>query len=327
MPETVIEQIREDLFRAEIPLPRNPLKATNAYIIKNGKRNLVIDTGMNRDECKAALSDAFRQLDIDLEHTDYFVTHLHADHVGLVAEFSAPGAIIYFNEPDAEILQRTDLWHLVSSLAGKHGFPEELVSAAIDLHPGQRYSPQGPVNFTMVEDGDLLTYGNYELHCITTPGHTSGHTCLLEPHHKLFFSGDHILGDITPNISTWLETGNPLAEYFSSLDRVHELDVNLVLPGHRSLIKNCRQRIDQLKDHHRRRLNEVLHIVGEIGQGSAFEIAAGMTWDLVADSWDDFPLMQKWFATGEALAHVQYLEHEGKLQRSSREKTLVFSVG
>ncbi len=326
MPETIVEQIRDNLFRAEIPLPRNPLKATNSYIIKDKKRNLVIDTGMNRDECKKALSDAFRQLDLDLEHTDYFVTHLHADHVGLVAEFSAPDAAIFFNEPDAEILQRTDLWQLVSSLAGKHGFPEELVDAAIDSHPGQRYSPKGPVNFTMVKDGDLLTYGGYELHCVTTPGHTRGHTCLYEPDQKLFFSGDHILGDITPNISTWLETSNPLAEYFISLDRVYNLDISLVLPGHRSLIRDCQQRIDQLKEHHRQRLAEVLEIIREIGQGSAFEIAAGMTWDLVADSWDDFPLMQKWFATGEALAHVHYLEYEDKLKRSSRGDTLVFAL-
>jgi len=40
MSETVVEQIRGDLFRAEIPLPRNPLKATNSYIIKDEKRHL-----------------------------------------------------------------------------------------------------------------------------------------------------------------------------------------------------------------------------------------------------------------------------------------------
>jgi hypothetical protein len=33
MPETIIEQIKNDLFRAEVPLPRNPLKATNSYIM------------------------------------------------------------------------------------------------------------------------------------------------------------------------------------------------------------------------------------------------------------------------------------------------------
>jgi len=60
--------------------------------------------------------------------------------------------------------------------------------------------------------------------------------CLYEPDKKIFVSGDHILADITPNISTWNELANPLKEYLSSLDKVYPLDVSLVLPGHRSLI-------------------------------------------------------------------------------------------
>ncbi len=315
MTATVIEQIREDLYRAEIPLPRNPLKATNSYIIKCKPRNLVIDTGMNREECKAALLDAFNRLGINLQETDYFITHLHADHVGLVDELSGDDTRIYFNRPDAEILKMKDLWQLVCSLAGRHGFPAELVDRAIDSHPGQRYSPKNDVDFTMVAEGDVLPYGGYELHCIATPGHTGGHTCLYEPGLKYFFSGDHILGDITPNISTWLDDSNPLGEYFRSLDRVQGMDVELVLPGHRRLIRDCRTRIEELKEHHRQRLDEVVLILKSGGPQSAFEVASKMTWDLVADQWDDFPLMQKWFATGEALAHIRYLEVESKVKR------------
>jgi glyoxylase-like metal-dependent hydrolase (beta-lactamase superfamily II) len=326
MPETLVEQIRDNLFRAEIPLPRNPLKATNSYIIKSDKHNLVIDTGLNRDECKDALTDAFRQLNIDLDRTDFFITHMHADHIGLVAEYSADQAVIYFNEPDAAILMRPDLWELVRSLAGKHGFPEGLVDAAIDSHPGQRYKPIEPVDFTMVEDGDLISYGGYELTCINTPGHTRGHTCLYEPHHKLFFSGDHIIGEITPNISTWLEDSNPLGEYFKSLERVYGMDIDLIMPGHRRLISDSRKRIDEIREHHRRRLKEALQIVKDRGPCSAFEVASGMTWDLVADHWDDYPLMQKWFATGEALAHIHYLEYDGKVKRSLSGETLIFSA-
>lgn len=326
MPETIVEQIRENLYRAEIPLPRNPLKATNSYIIKSDKRNLVIDTGLNRDECKAALTDALRQLNIDLARTDFFVTHMHADHIGLVAEYADEGAAIYFNEPDADILMRPDLWELVRSLAGKHGFPEGLVDAAIDSHPGQRYKPIDPVDFTMVADGDLISYGDYELICINTPGHTRGHTCLYEPHYRLFFSGDHIIGEITPNISTWLEDSNPLGEYFKSLERVYQMDIELTLPGHRSLIHDSRKRIDQIREHHRFRLDETLKIVKERGPCSAFTVASGMTWDLIADNWEAYPLMQKWFATGEALAHIHYLEHDGQLKRSLKGETLIFSA-
>ncbi len=326
MAKTVIEQIRNDLYRAEIPLPRNPLKATNSYIIKGKPRNLVIDTGMNREECKTALLGAFDELDVDLQETDIFVTHLHADHVGLVEVLASDDAIIYFNQPDADILNLKDLWKLVCSLAGRHGFPAELVGQAIDSHPGQRYSPRSNVEFTMVEDGDILRYGAYELRCVVTPGHTGGHTCLYEPHLNYFFSGDHILGDITPNISTWRDDGNPLGEYFKSLDRVYAMPVDLVLPGHRRLVRDCRGRIEELKKHHQQRLDEVVEILSEGSPKNAYEVASKMTWDLVAANWEEFPLMQKWFATGEALAHIRYLEVEGKVSKGGGEHQQVYLI-
>ncbi|HAV10059.1 MAG TPA: hypothetical protein DCX22_00325 [Dehalococcoidia bacterium] len=58
----MIEQILSDLYRDEIPLPRNPLKALNWYIIKTADRFLVIDTGMNREECKHAMFETLREL-------------------------------------------------------------------------------------------------------------------------------------------------------------------------------------------------------------------------------------------------------------------------
>ena len=326
MATAVIEKIFEDLYRVEVPLPRNPLKATNSYIIKSRPRNLVIDTGMNREECQSVLLDAFERLEIEPRETDFFITHLHADHVGLVEVLSAEESKIYFNRPDAEVLGMKNLWQVVCVLAGRHGFPPDLVSQAIDSHPGQRYSPAGNVDFTMIEDGDLLHYGNYQLRCVFTPGHTGGHTCLYEPELQYIFSGDHILGDITPNISTWVDDRDPLGEYFASLDKVYEMPVELVLPGHRSLITDCRRRIKELKEHHRQRLAEVVEIIGGGKPKSAYEVASEMTWDLVADRWEDFPLMQKWFATGEALAHIRHLEFNGKVKRGGDENKQLYTL-
>ncbi len=326
MTETNIEQIMPDLFRTEVPLPRNPLKATNSYFITGDERNLIIDTGMNREECREALMEAVESLGIDLARTDFFVTHLHTDHIGLVDVLLQEDAIAYFNEPDAEILGYENLWQLVCSLSAQHGFPAEEVYSAIDDHPGQRYSPENEVDYTMVRDGDVLKYGRYELHCVTTPGHTRGHTCLYEPNLGWLFSGDHILGDITPNISTWQIEANPLGEYFTSLDRVEQMKVELVLPGHRSLLKDHSKRIRELKAHHRQRLDEVLAIVKQYGPCHAFETASHMTWDLVAEGWDDYPLMQKWFATGEALAHLRYLEVEGRLKREMAGEIMYFNA-
>jgi glyoxylase-like metal-dependent hydrolase (beta-lactamase superfamily II) len=149
--------------------------------------------------------------------------------------------------------------------------------------------------------------------------------CLYEPTRKVFVAGDHLLNDITPNIQLWSDERNPLEEYFQSLDKVFKLDVELVLPGHRSIFRNYRERIQQLKQHHQKRLDEIISILGK-GEKHAFQVASEMSWDIVCDSWDLFPVSQKWFATGEAIAHLKYLKEKGILRSEMRKKKIVFSV-
>jgi glyoxylase-like metal-dependent hydrolase (beta-lactamase superfamily II) len=99
------EKILPHLHVIEVPLPKNPLKALNSYVIKGSNRTLIVDTGFNRPECLAALQQGLHELQVDLDHTDFFITHLHADHLGLVSQLVCPGQIVYFNAPDAEIVR------------------------------------------------------------------------------------------------------------------------------------------------------------------------------------------------------------------------------
>lgn len=120
--------------------------------------------------------------------------------------------------------------------------------------------------------------------------------------------------DITPNIQCWSDDLNPLENYLTSLDKVNNMEIDLVLPGHRRLIMDHKTRIAELKEHHKRRLKEVLSILGD-GLQTAFQVASRMTWDLDCDSWEKFPRAQKWFATGEAIAHLRYLQEKGFILR------------
>ncbi len=116
-----------------------------------------------------------------------------------------------------------------------------------------------------------------------------------------------------------------MREYLASLDRVYDLDVELVLPGHRSVIRDHRARIDELRRHHRARLDEVLSIL-EKGRQNVFQVASQMTWDIDFDSWESFPVAQKWFAFGEAAAHLKYLEEEGRVMRDGGAQESVFFI-
>jgi glyoxylase-like metal-dependent hydrolase (beta-lactamase superfamily II) len=310
----MIEEILPDIYKLEIPLPGNPLKAINSYVIRDSARSLIIDTGLNRKECMDAMQSGLRELDVKLRDTDFFITHLHADHFALVSRLVTNTSRVYFNQPDAQRHARGGVWDEMVAAARVHGFPERELQSALRNHPGYRYGARLDMPLSMVHQGDTIEIGHYRFLCIETPGHTRGHMCLYEPNKRILFSGDHILGDITPNIQSWSDDWNPLREYLLSLDKVYELDVEVVLPGHRSILKNCRQRIRQLKRHHRKRAEEVLSIL-EKGGKNAFQVASQMSWDIICESWDLFPISQKWFATGEAIAHLIYLEEENLVYR------------
>ncbi|MBT9165858.1 MAG: Hydroxyacylglutathione hydrolase GloC [Chloroflexi bacterium] len=320
----MIDEILPNLYRIEVPLPDNPLKAINSYVVKAGGQSLIIDTGMNRPECLSAISSGLKEIDVDPKKAEFFVTHYHADHSGLVSSLAADASTIYFSQADAAILNQVSSWlEKQSYFARMHGFPEDELQRAVKSHPGLRYISRGRLDFLLVKEGDTINIADYAFECIETPGHTRGHMCLYEADKKLFISGDHILGDITPNISAWSDEENRLNQYLISLDKVHDLDVELVLPGHRGYFKNFRERIQQLKSHHQVRADEVLLILQK-GSKNAFQVASEMSWDMTYRTWALFPSMQKWFATGEAIAHLRYLEEKGKVRREVEGKKIVF---
>jgi len=324
----MIEEILPDLYRIEIPLPRNPLKTLNSYLVKGEERFLIIDTGMNRQECIDEMSSCLEQLNVDLNKTDIFVTHLHSDHLGLAANLASDTSKVYFNKLEASIVRSEALvkhWQNFDAIYREYGFPEGELKKAMESHPGYLYGPKRPIDFIIVQEDYTVDVGGYSFRCIQTPGHSPGHMCLYEPAKKILISGDHILFNITPNIASWPEMDNPLGEYLASLDKVYSLDVDLVLPGHRSHWNNHRSRIEELQAHHQTRLNEVLFALEE-GEKTAFQIAPHISWDIKYNSWELFPPPQKWFAVGETIAHVRYLERNRMIRGRKKEQTIVFSL-
>jgi glyoxylase-like metal-dependent hydrolase (beta-lactamase superfamily II) len=321
----MIDEVFPMIFRVEIPLPQNPLKAINSYVLNGNGRFLIIDTGMNRQECRAVMDSSLKELKVDLGRTDFFITHLHADHLGLVSELRAESSQIYFNRPDYNLIQNPSHWDEMASIARMHGFPAEEIEAALAKHPGRRFSARGPLPFTLLYEGDEVEIGKYRFKCVETPGHTRGHLCLYEPKERIFFSGDHILEDITPNISLWTEMDDPLQQYLESLDKIDAYDIGWVFPGHRQPFAHHRQRIAELKRHHEVRNQGIISILQK-GKQNAYRVASQMTWDIDVRKWEDFPVSQKWFASGEALAHLQYLQGKGRVKKEQAEGKVLFSL-
>lgn len=249
------------------------------------------------------------------EETDVFLTHLHSDHTGNAKELQDLGCRLLMGEKDMNYLHRMDP-SIRNSRMLREGMPQEILTEVISNNPGRRYAPV-PFDAETVQDGDRLSYGGYHLTCLSTPGHTPGHFCLYDRERELIFLGDHVLFDITPNISFWDGMEDALGTYLESLKSMMDLPVKYALPGHRHMGGiSMRDRIIELLAHHDARLDEAERIVCEHPGINAYDLAGMMTWRIRSRNWAEFPPGQKWFAVCEALAHLDHLVLTGRITRA-----------
>ena len=311
-------QIEGNIYTIPVALVGNPLKELNCYVIKDDERSLVIDTGFRMNECYTALTEGLAELGIDMNRADIFLTHLHADHTGLAPEIATPDTRVYITHEDGgRILYRLRAGFIDTGAEYREqGFPEEELLHLNDA-PSMKYTMNKFLSFTYVSDGDELSYGGRRLQVIETPGHTPGHACLYDRENKIMFLGDHVLFNITPNITTWPNFRDPLGHYVHSLMDISIYDVRLPLPGHRAVSGTMAERIGAIIEHHGARIREMLDILDANPGMTPYELSGRMTWRVRGKSsaWSDFPLSQKWFAVGETAAHLEYLLCRGRVKR------------
>ncbi len=310
-------QIEGNVYTIPVPLPDNPLRNLNSYVIKDPGRSLVIDTGFRRPECREALSAGLEELGIDMARADVFLTHMHADHSGLAAELAGPDSKIYISRADGELLARS----LTSGLGRvdeyrSYGFSEAELACFWE-NPSMKYQQESAPGFTYVAGGDKLSYGGHTLLVIETPGHTPGHVCLYDRARGMMFLGDHVLFDITPNITTWPGFSDPLGHYVHSLMDISIFSVRVPLPAHRGVKGSTAERVGTIIEHHGRRIREMLDALDASPGATPYELSGMMSWRVrgKTNSWADFPLGQKWFAVGETAAHLEYLLCRGRVRR------------
>ena len=326
----MVNEVFPGIYALSIPLPNNPLRALNAYLIKGKDRHLLIDTGFNQPECRQALTRGLQQLDIPTGQLDIFITHLHADHCGLVSDFPASETrTVWASKEDAEIINQMaiqpELWDGMIDSLRQHGCDENTLTELHSDHPAKKYAPTQKIDFTIAKEGDILQYGPYDLHVLEVPGHTPGHLALYIPEKKTLIGGDLILAKITPNIAYWPTMKDALASYLESLDKVDRLNVTYTLPAHRNIINDTQSRISELKKHSFERLEEICHILS-VDSMCAAEVAQKIKWHIKYDSWQDVAPAQRWFAIHEALSHLEHLVNKKRAAKQERNDMIYFHL-
>lgn len=215
-------------------------------------------------------------------------------------------------------------WEQLEGIWVQEGFPADQIARQEKENQARLFAPCPGFSAIPVKDGEKIPMGKLTVLALHTPGHTPGHMVLYLPEERLLFSGDHILFDVTPNISVWYQVSNSLRDYLGSLSRIRVLPIRAAFPAHRSCQGDVYQRIQELLEHHARRMDEVVAAVEAHPGSTAYELAGNITWSAQGLEWEMFPPHQKWFAMGEMLAHLYFLVDTGWISRRTEEEKEVY---
>ncbi len=165
-------------------------------------------------------------------------------------------------------------------------------------------SPQPQV--TLLREGPVRL-GDRVYEAIETPGHAAGHLVFYDAEAEVIFCGDHVLPQISPNVSFLPQVEeNPLGAYLSSLQEIGRLPVKMAYPGHREPWQGFGARAEELVRHHHERL---ALMEGQLSAPlSAYEVCR-------ATFGDRLSIHQMRFALSETIAHLILLEAEGRIQQ------------
>ena len=328
-------EIAPGVLQLKVPIPDNPLGYTLPYLIMGVNGHAIIDTGWFEPAAFEDLKRELREHKINaLDIKRIIITHIHPDHSGLAGHLrELTGAELITHERDSN--------HSPFALGGGLGtsFREQARDWYLgngvtleELRAGQQRDTRMaqaiqtyvvPISDRVVKGGEILEAGDADLEVIWTPGHSPGHICLYDRANRRLYTGDHVLPVITPNVSLRpLETGNPLAEFLTSLRKLEHLDVEWCYPAHEHAWQDLRHRINELLEHHELRLQEMLDAIGDEAR-TPFDIASRIQWNL--EPWPQIPFFHRRLALSETLAHLVYLESQGRVAREVRDGITYFA--
>lgn len=163
-------------------------------------------------------------------------------------------------------------------------------------------------------DGDRILAGTAELVALHTPGHARDHLCLLAERERVLFTGDHVLSGTTSMI--WPPDGD-MSAYMQSLERLLELAVDRLLPGHGEPITDPKVAVASLIAH---RLEREAQVLGTLRGGPARpqELVPLLYASYPKDVWDA--------AAQTTLAHCLKLAAEGRLRQLGAGDEAVFEL-
>lgn len=318
--ESAPAEVSPGIWLIRLPLPF-PVATVNCYLIRGREGYLLLDCGLKTRACREALAAALSSLGVAWSDIRQLVlSHIHPDHFGLAAEIQkVSGAEVLMHADEARGMTPDyfdhDFFLRHSAWLAENGVPPDESDQIAQASEGIAEFVEIVKADRTLADGDRLPVAGGELETLWVPGHSPGLLTFYFSARRLYFSTDHIIEKITPNIGLHSRSSeNPLGDYLASLDRLRRLEIDCILPSHGPPFHRHREWIAATEEHHRARLERML---------AAVDGAARTAYEVVLVEWGAHlsPLSER-FAVSETLAHLEYLRRQGRVE-ARRENNLV----
>jgi len=311
-----IEQVAPLVWSVPIDFGHSPVRYTFSYLVKNeAGQCIVIDPGWESELGWSQLEAELAQAGVALaDIVGIVVTHLHADHLGmakLLAERT--GAWIGMHPMEGKTMgEYPSVEYAVardSEWSRRVGVPDDQMELTVITPDAVEYTHELARPTLLLQNGDYIPLEGRRLRVVFTPGHTSGHICIVDEDSELIFTGDHVLPRITPNVGmTSYPDNDSLGEYYASLELMPEWDDFEVCPAHEYRFRGLATRSAELRDHHLARSQEMLDALAGTDGLTVWQIAERISW---ARGWAGLNGLNLRAALYETAAHITYLTRTG----------------
>jgi len=330
-----ITEVGPGVLRLQLPISMPGLGHVNCYALEDDRGVALVDPGLPGPDSYRALTARLTQAGFPLArvHT-VIVTHSHPDHFG--------GAGRLRDETGAEVVGHrsfstwwdpaepadVDLEATAPAPVDKfsrstpwdeRGYGDEWrAESGMSSLQELRALMSTPKPSVHLDDADVIRLAGRDWVAVHTPGHTHDHLCLFDPAEGILLSGDHVLPTITPHISGMGTSTDPLAQFFSSLDRMHDLEgVTIALPAHGHPFAGLDERVEAIKVHHEERLELLRKASIQLGRPATVRELSTHLFS---------PRAQGPMADDETYAHLEHLRLLGHAKVTSVDGRLEYVV-
>mgnify|MGYP001160075992 FL=1 len=312
-------EIKPGVLWLRMPLPFS-LDHINLWALSDGPGWAVVDTGIRsvdvRNAWLALLAPQGPLAGRPISRV--IATHMHPDHVGMAGWLTRRFECALWMTRDEYLSCRVMLADTgrEAPVDGVRFYRRAGWSDTEGDEYRTRFGDFGkmihplPDSFVRLTDGQMLRIGDQEWEVIVGTGHSPEHACFYSRELDLLISGDQVLPRISSNTSVYATEphANPLQGWLDSIDRLMQRVPGsaLILPAHNEPFHGLHLRLEQLRastvrgtDRVRQQLAQPLRVIDLV--------RALYRSSIVAEQ------MHLNLATGETLAHLNYLDQRGEI--------------